>query len=354
MYMSPSDEQAAKLLVLELQRFDILKLFTIDTIKQNFSCQFLLEFLLPEGTKPDLGKKFPVDPYAQDFQLSARWYLNKIEPQNLSGDRPWQLMDSKAVNSKDGRVILQMRIEGSFFLKLDLHDFPVDTQELTIKMIYLNEVMKDAMEASAEFGCDAPLSSVLSMPGFTTPETSWEPLGLADDKGTAMLSCSTTVHVAGNRTFPALTATLRVRRKQLAYYNYNVALPAGLISGLSLVTFSYPPNDYSSRVSTSLSLMIAASAYLQVVAAKVPPTNNVMTKLDKYITANFIMLSAVVLVGGTMHHAIDNDGNTTIDNDGWPRPAADSVLFAVLSSAWACIQLSYFAWTYVTRRSTGE
>eukprot|EP00964_Phaeocystis_antarctica_P043125 scaffold24720_cov61-Phaeocystis_antarctica.AAC.1 len=155
------------------------------------------------------------------------------------------------------------------------------------------------------------------MAGFMNPKKMWEPLGLTNDKQSAKLSCSVGEHSAGNRTFPALTATLRVRRKQLGYYNYNVALPSGLISGLSLVTFSYPPNNYISRVSTSLSLMIATSAYLQVVAAKVTQTNTV-TKLDKYITANFIMLAAVVLVGGTMHHAIDNDDDTTIDSDGWP------------------------------------
>ena len=120
-----------------------------------------------------------------------------------------------------------------------------------------------------------------------------------------------------------------------------MALPSGLISGLSLVTFAFPPNDYGNRVSTALALMITIAAYLQVVAAKVPPTND-MTKLDKYLVANFIMLAAVVLVGGTMHHAIDN---TNIDSDGWPRPAADWVLFAVLSCAWACIQLSYFGWS---------
>ena len=58
------------------------------------------------------------------------------------------------------------------------------------------------------------------------------------------------------------------------------------------------------------------------------------------------MLAAVVLVGGMMHHAVDNDDNTTIGSDGWPRPAVDWLLFAVLSSAWACIQLSYFGWSY--------
>ena len=329
---------------LVLLRFDILKLFTIDTKEQNFRCQFLLEFLLPEGTDPSTDKDFPVDTRAgEDFKLSARWYLNKIEPQNVSGDQTFELLDSSCNTNKDGKTILQMRFRGTFFLELDLKDFPVDTQELTIKMIYLCQTNNPHCNGRlrAKFECDSPLSCVLSMAGFMNPKKTWEPLGLAKDKKSATLSCSAGEHSAGSRTFPALTATLRVRRKQLGYYNYNVALPSGLLSGLSLVTFSYPPNNYTSRVSTSLSLMIATSAYLQVVAAKVPQTNT-MTKLDKYIAANFLMLAAVVLVGGTMHHAIDN---TNIDSDGWPRPAADWVLFAVLSCAWASIQLSYFGWS---------
>ena len=324
---------------LVLKRFDILKLYTIDTVKENFSCEFILEFILPEGTNPSTAETVPVDTRNSDFQLSARWYLGKIEPQNVSGDEPAKLLDSSCF-LKNGQTILQMRFKGTFFLELDLKDFPVDTQELTIKMIYLcqtnNTFCNGSLRAKFELGPER--SCVLSMAGFMNPKDTWRPLGLANDKQSAKLSCLAEEHSAGDRTFPALTATLRVRRKQLGYYNYNVALPSGLISGLSLVTFSYPPNNYSSRVSTALSLMIAASAYLQVVAAKVPQTNT-MTKLDKYMARNFIMLAAVVLVGGTMHHAIDN---TTIDSDGWPRPAADWVLFAVLSCSWTWIQLSYF------------
>ena len=317
---------------LVLLRFDILKLFTIDTKEQNFRCQFLLEFLLPEGTDPSTDKDFPVDTNSDSFKLSAAWYLKKIEPVGES----WKTVDQN-IMLRENNMVIQMRFEGTFLMDLEMKDFPVDTQELTIKMIYLcqtrNGFRDGLLRAKFELGPEPNYE--LSMPGFMSPKKTWKPL---DD---AKLKCTPGEHFAGNRTFPALTATLRVRRKQLGYYNYNVALPSGLLSGLSLVTFSYPPNNYSSRVSTSLSLMIATSAYLQVVAAKVPQTNT-MTKLDKYIAANFLMLAAVVLVGGTMHHAIDN---TNIDSDGWPRPVADWVLFAVLSCVWASIQLSYFGWS---------
>ena len=322
-------------LPLVLQRFDILKLFTIDTKEQNFRCQFLLEFLLPEGTDPSTDKNMPADTNSDSFKLSAAWYLKKIEPVGES----WKIVDQN-IMLRESNMVIQMRFEGTFLMDLEMKDFPVDTQELTIKMIYLCQTKNNFRDGllRAKFELDPEQSCELSMPGFMSPKKTWEPL---DD---AKLHCTPGEHSPGNRTFPALTATLRVRRKQLGYYNSNVALPSGLLSGLSLVTFSYPPNNYSSRVSTSLSLMIATSAYLQVVAAKVPQTNT-MTKLDKYIIANFIMLAAVVLVGGTMHHAIDNDDNTTIGSDGWPRPAVDWLLFAVLSSAWACIQLSYFGWS---------
>ena len=72
-------------------------IFPIDTKEQNFSCQFLLEFILPEGTDPSTDKDFPVDTHAgDDFKLSARWYLNKIEPQNMSGDQTFELLDSSS------------------------------------------------------------------------------------------------------------------------------------------------------------------------------------------------------------------------------------------------------------------
>ena len=93
-----------------LQRFDILKLYTIDTKEQNFSCQFLLEFILPEGTDPSTGKDFPVDTHAgEDFKLSARWYLNKIEPQNVSGDQTFELLDSSCnTNTRSKQIVYPM------------------------------------------------------------------------------------------------------------------------------------------------------------------------------------------------------------------------------------------------------
>ena len=115
---------------LVLQRFDILKLFTIDTVAQNFRCQFILEFLLPNGISPSTDKEFPVDTNSKSFELSAAWYLSKIEPMGES----YEMMDQKIITLGDNAIKIQMRFEGTFTEVFELHDFPFDVQGLQISL----------------------------------------------------------------------------------------------------------------------------------------------------------------------------------------------------------------------------
>ena len=101
-------------LPLVLQRFDILKLFTVDTKEQNFSCQFLLEFILPEGTDPSTDKNFPVDTNSESFKLSAAWYLKKIEPVGESK----KIVDQN-IMLRDGNMLIQVtNIEAGCALRI--------------------------------------------------------------------------------------------------------------------------------------------------------------------------------------------------------------------------------------------
>mmetsp|Transcript_11173 Transcript_11173/g.24578 ORF Transcript_11173/g.24578 Transcript_11173/m.24578 type:complete len:340 (-) Transcript_11173:210-1229(-) len=305
-----------------LMRFDILKLYPIDILKHNFKCQFFLKFRLPgcAHLPRESGTDIP--------EPTAEWFMSKIEPQNLSGEgEPWKRVDKSVWRDGTGWSI-NMRVEGTFFLDLKLQDFPFDTQEIMIRMIYLNKnenrENNDRRHLCAEFELDTNYHSKLNMAGFMNPKQSWEPLG-ADD-GIVKLDCQVGYYDAGEgRHFPELTATFEVKRRQ---GHVDVVAPAGMIAGLSLMTFFFLHDD-TVRLATSLSLMIAAAAYLQVVSAKVPHINY-MTKLDQYVFSNFAMLSVVTLVNGVMYICVDKGINVNIVN--W-------VLLGVLAFGWVCIQL---------------
>eukprot|EP00571_Detonula_confervacea_P008414 CAMPEP_0172328872 /NCGR_PEP_ID=MMETSP1058-20130122/60580_1 /TAXON_ID=83371 /ORGANISM="Detonula confervacea, Strain CCMP 353" /LENGTH=358 /DNA_ID=CAMNT_0013046007 /DNA_START=347 /DNA_END=1420 /DNA_ORIENTATION=+ len=299
-----------------LKRFDILKFYNIDILKHNFNCQFFLEFHLPNCAALESGTDIPAP--------TAKWFIKKIEPQNLSGEgAPWKPLDS--ISWKDGTGwSITMRIEGTFFLDLKLQDFPFDTQKIMIRMIYIKKNESegnDRRHLCAEFELDTNYKSKLNMAGFMNPKQSWKPLGELDsDSGNVKLDCQVGAYNASGRLFPELTATLKVKRLQ---GHVDVVAPAGMIAGLSLMTFFFLHDD-TVRLATSLSLMIAAAAYLQVVSAKVPQINY-MTKLDKYALSNFVMLSAVTLVNGGIYASdAEPDG---VDIVNW-------VLFGLLAFVW--------------------
>ena len=130
------------------------------------------------------------------------------------------------------------------------------------------------------------------------------------------------------------TATAHVRRFQ-KYFFTNVTFPVGLISGLSLVQFSVPPDESGGRVDITLVLLLTLAAYKQLAAQMVPQVDY-MTKLDKYIMANFVLCALNVVAAGTLQHAAEED-----IEDVSGRPVWDLAVLGVLSAVWLLIQACY-------------
>ena len=241
---------------------------------------------------------------------------------------------------------------------MDLRDFSADVQNLTIKMIYVgaNISNKKTEHLRAFFVRDDELSGTMVAAGFFMRQT-WEMLGTKKGDKTARLTCKATeyraglefeksagleqdiyqekprpmLHEANGRHFAAFTATAHVRRFQW-YFFTNVTFPVGLISGLSLVQFSVPPDESGGRVDITLVLLLTLAAYKQLAAQMVPQVDY-MTKLDKYIMANFVLCALNVVAAGTLQHAAEDDVSG--------RPVADLAVLGVLSAVWLLIQACY-------------
>ena len=319
---------------LYIKRFDILKFYEIDTIGQRFKCQFFLHLLLPgcAGLKD-------MEP---ERERSPEWYIQKIEPQNISGNGDIEVIDKdsyKSVDQKD--LIIKMRFQGTFFLDLDLKEFPFDKQKIMIRMIYIVRANDHREALRAQFKHDESKcdSSKLIKSGYMNPRHSWTPIGEDADKNTN-LSFKTCNYGAADRLFPAFEASFEVRRRRGLHYNITVAFPSGIISLLSLVTFSFPLSDgYANRVTTSLALLITAAAYQQVVTAQVPNIDY-MTRLDFYIFSNFVLLSFVTLVSGLLHLS-DDLTDETFDVRERTR-ILNFVFLGISCLAWLYIQILWF------------
>ena len=220
----------------ELERFDVLKVQSIDTVSQSFHARCLVQLRL-KGAK-DRRKSFVT--FGDGATKSAEWFAEQIEPLNSFEHDSCTLIDEKPAVRDDGKdLLIQLRFEGRFFQPMRLHDFPFDSQELRVEFIILCRV-------------DGPVPTAVNVPprvscrlvgsGFA-PRFQWWPKG--------EVRCHAGTHKANGRTFPKFGATIRVARES-RFYVTNVAIPTAVFSGLAFTLFAAQPSKPMERLSVKL------------------------------------------------------------------------------------------------------
>ena len=120
---------------LELRQFDCVKLVSVNVLDQSFKLQFFCHFAFPGGAKdPDLVKLDKDDQGMYKFGFgadgkpnwlpSAGWFADQLDTNN---GIDWKFMD-KTVIVEDEDISIKFRVEGTFYERLELHDFPFDVQ----------------------------------------------------------------------------------------------------------------------------------------------------------------------------------------------------------------------------------
>ena len=231
----------------ELERFDVLKVQSIDTVSQSFHARCFVQLRL-RGAK-DRRESFVTfrDGAAFGATESVEWFAGRIEVLNSFEHDSCKLIDEKPTVRDDGEdLLIQLRFEGRFYQQMRLHAFPFDSQQLSIELIILCRI-------------DGPVPTEVKLPpgevkvppgslvdsGFA-PRFQWRPKG--------KVRCHAGTHEANGRTFPKFGATVRVAR-EARFYITNVALPTAVFSGLAFTLFAAPPSDAMSRLSVPLRLL---------------------------------------------------------------------------------------------------
>ena len=79
--------------------------------------------------------------------------------------------------------------------------------------------------------------------------------------------------------FPDITFYIHIRRRVL-YYMFNVIVPCVLLSFLSLTGFLLPP-DSGEKVTLGLTVLLAFSVFMLLVAENMPPTSEYVPLIGK-------------------------------------------------------------------------
>jgi len=179
----------------------------------------------------------------------------------------------------DGEVVYRQKTWGWFSQPLDLRDFPLDRQTLSIHLVAagLSETEVKMVDLKKAGGRQSTIAKKLSMPDFQV--TSWKAqqrpyVIIPGEKG-----------IAG--------FIMEIETKRLAsYYIWKVIFPLCLIVMLSWSPLWIDPTEISTSIAISTTAFLTLIAYLFAVAVLLPRVPY-LTRLDR-----FILLSTLLVFAG--------------------------------------------------------
>lgn len=200
-----------------------------------------------------------------------------------------------------GTVTYEQRVFGTFGARLDLREFPADTQTLEARVVSYHY-------SPQELGLEIdPKSGMLPEPSIVgwrleAGEPELEPL----------------VVLGAVRDFAGLTFRLRAER-ETAHYVLSVAIPLLLIAGMAWSVFWIPPQFLPSQTSVSTASVFTLIAFRFSVKLSLPEISY-LTLADQFVLAvTFLVFGALAtaIVTGRLAKTGREEQANTIDR--WAR-----------------------------------
>ena len=252
-------------------RVDLINISAIDEIGQTFTARLYVQCAFRGGARDKFlsaeSRGFPVDELGTPtFRPSAAWFLDQVEFHNAKFEV--HQLDYRVVPMGDD-LMLNLRLEGEFFEVLELEHFPFDRQDLTFLM---------AVKCAREGPC--PLSFRIDPAAVRDVEGTQFALRNTWALGSELKLEATTVYSTKTRVFPAVKITASIHRRP-NFYLVNVALPASVLSLMSLITFCIPQEAVSDRLgySSTLALTIISAKFA---TSSSMPAIAYLTLLDRF------------------------------------------------------------------------
>ena len=296
-------------LKLELMRVDVRQIKDVDQIAQTFHARVFVQFRIANGALDEVLCKGLDERGTEPELKSARWFLEKLEWHNAAS---LPTVVTKMVNKMGERDLsLVLEVEGEFLETFELENFPIDYQELTIK---LRTACAREGGMPCEFCQHSMKSSALNV---DTANFSLKNVWRLEPNIDATI---TTHHAMAGRSYPCLFLTAHVHRKP-GFYVVNVVAPMGLFALMTMLRFRI--DFMPSRLGFCMTLLLTSVAY-KFVAASSLPAISYLTLLDK-----FVVSCSVIILISIFEHAF------TLDHE------FDYVMGWITASCWAVTHLFF-------------
>ena len=192
----------------------------------------------------------------------------------------WPAFPGAVEISPDGEVVLRQKVWGRFSQPLDLRDFPLDKQTLSIHIAAAGLLEREVKMVPLEEGNDiSGIAGTFSIPDFEV--VSWK-------AGTAPY-----VPTEGDVGTAGFEMQIEVRRR-VPYFVTKVILPLCLIVIMSWVPRWIDPEQIGTNIGISATSFLTLVAYLFAINLLLPPVSYI-TRIDR-----FILLSTLMVFGSLM------------------------------------------------------
>ncbi|XP_019633822.1 PREDICTED: neuronal acetylcholine receptor subunit alpha-9-I-like [Branchiostoma belcheri] len=262
----------------------LFSLRDVDTVKQEFSAELWYEIFYKDQTLKGTKNRDDVD---WDNQWDPRIVLrNTTSIETVSSAQ-----NLIPVVGEDVPIVHEFRkVRATFKVDMDLTDFPVDHQELTVQLMSGWPIKK------ADLRKNYGSNDTITDEDFADKDqwTVSKFLECKHDKKTNIQS-----ETFGE--YPVYNITAHVQRKS-SFYLWNTVLILFIIIALSFTVFSIPLEDHKDRLGITFTLLLTTVAF-KLVVSQYLPTVSYLTLLDKYVLG-CVIFQCVVAVQNTVASVI--------------------------------------------------
>ena len=290
-------------------------LVEVDIIKQRFRAAVFVEIRIPGTEDYNKHKGFKIGGFdhidnGRLFKL-IKQIGDYMHFDNEAG--PLDYSENRVVGwTHDKLNMMNIRISaaGHFSQKMDLYNFPVDRQALTVKLRN-----GSSLSGSRPFKFGILTQTADGKELKSTVDTSNFHLDNVYELSGDLLLKPYEIDPTKSgkdKKYPVIEITAHVTRKS-RYYLWNVCVPMCVFSLMSFSTFCLPQEDLSDRLVTVLTITLTITAF-KLVVSEMLPTVNYATLLDQYILSSgaFVALLMLTVVISHYHAPVETALVSTI------------------------------------------
>ena len=242
----------------------LLDIDEIDSAEQNFTANL---YLATHWRDPRLKHDGPGEVVRP---LNAVWHPELLF---VNQQKIWPTLPEVVRIAPDGVVEYDQRVWGPFSQRLDVREFPFDTQDFAIRLAAVG-----ANSSEVVFEADPDTASGLAAE-FSLPD--WEIIEWKLD--------FSSYHPTGSRRSSPSFSLVFVARRYVSHYLMKIILPLILIVAMSWIVFWIDPKESGTQIGVATTSMLTLIAYRFMVGGDIPAVPY-LTRMDYFILGSTILV----------------------------------------------------------------